>query len=276
MNNCPICLEKCNKILKLDCSHQFCRECIEKWKEKKMHCPLCRSIIFPNIIKSTRNNIYEKDAKEIITSKSSKGFSRFEVSSDYLLIDIDEGEEALEEAEETIQSKGYGYEVWFSGCKGFHLLLSHQMVSSIHLPYSHKVFVESLGINADDIYNHSRLVSLPGRVHPKTGLKKKLIKRVKGCKLSLEVIEKPDIKFDFSSVTNTDELASGFNRVSNMIVKPPKIGGRHVAIWGTSKDLYEGGLPYDVIVEIMIKVNDSWKNPKEEEEVLAAVEQGCK
>lgn len=65
MNNCPICLEKCNKILKLDCSHHFCRECIEKWKGKKMHCPLCRSIIFPNIIKSTRNNIYEKDAKEI-------------------------------------------------------------------------------------------------------------------------------------------------------------------------------------------------------------------
>ena len=67
MNNCPICLEKCEKILKLDCSHQFCRECIEKWKEKKMHCPLCRSIIFPNIIKSTRNNIYEKEAKEIET-----------------------------------------------------------------------------------------------------------------------------------------------------------------------------------------------------------------
>ena len=47
MSNCIICTEEYDTLIKLDCLHSFCKKCIEKWKEKKMHCPLCRELIFP-------------------------------------------------------------------------------------------------------------------------------------------------------------------------------------------------------------------------------------
>ena len=47
MSNCIICSEEYDTLIKLDCLHSFCKICIEKWKEIKMHCPLCRELIFP-------------------------------------------------------------------------------------------------------------------------------------------------------------------------------------------------------------------------------------
>ena len=44
---CTICISdvEINKLMiRLDCNHVFCRECIIKWFEKKVTCPMCRKV----------------------------------------------------------------------------------------------------------------------------------------------------------------------------------------------------------------------------------------
>ncbi|XP_039751526.1 E3 ubiquitin-protein ligase rnf8-A-like [Pararge aegeria] len=42
---CSICAELFVSATTLNCSHTFCKYCIEKWKQKRKQCPICRSII---------------------------------------------------------------------------------------------------------------------------------------------------------------------------------------------------------------------------------------
>ena len=45
LDECIICLEKYNmndKIVRLNCSHIYHRDCIKSWFNKKMTCPICR------------------------------------------------------------------------------------------------------------------------------------------------------------------------------------------------------------------------------------------
>jgi len=58
---CAICYET-NSLETLTCNHEFCQECIHKWKEEKMSCPVCRHVIAPNLIFSTRCYFYGEDS----------------------------------------------------------------------------------------------------------------------------------------------------------------------------------------------------------------------
>ena len=40
--NCSICYENTINV-STKCRHQFCSECLFKWKDKKSSCPICRS-----------------------------------------------------------------------------------------------------------------------------------------------------------------------------------------------------------------------------------------
>jgi len=59
--SCSICYEE-EQIETLSCRHDFCETCIGKWKNTKLSCPVCRSIIVPQISLSTRSNYYGKDS----------------------------------------------------------------------------------------------------------------------------------------------------------------------------------------------------------------------
>jgi hypothetical protein len=59
--SCSICYEE-EQIETLSCRHDFCESCIGKWKNTKLSCPVCRSIIVPQISLSTRTNYYGKDS----------------------------------------------------------------------------------------------------------------------------------------------------------------------------------------------------------------------
>ena len=43
-DGCAICIDgvEMNKMMRLDCSHFYCGECIRKWFEKNKTCPLCK------------------------------------------------------------------------------------------------------------------------------------------------------------------------------------------------------------------------------------------
>ena len=43
-DKCPICQDKySDKIIKLKCNHNFCKECITGWLKKSKKCPICRT-----------------------------------------------------------------------------------------------------------------------------------------------------------------------------------------------------------------------------------------
>jgi hypothetical protein len=43
--NCPICLEDRKNETVLECSHVFCKKCIDTWSAQKPTCPICRAAI---------------------------------------------------------------------------------------------------------------------------------------------------------------------------------------------------------------------------------------
>ena len=47
METCSICFEKIKTKVHLDCSHFFCKTCIENWKTLQITCPMCRMVITP-------------------------------------------------------------------------------------------------------------------------------------------------------------------------------------------------------------------------------------
>ena len=64
--NCPICYESHENLEILSCSHSFCSTCISNWKYEKMTCPICREIIQPHIIRTTRKFFYGFDSHNLI------------------------------------------------------------------------------------------------------------------------------------------------------------------------------------------------------------------
>ena len=45
--SCPICLEDKQEFQTLECSHQFCKSCLGRWKRENVTCPVCRELIVP-------------------------------------------------------------------------------------------------------------------------------------------------------------------------------------------------------------------------------------
>ena len=43
--NCPICFELIDDLIKLECNHSFCKNCINKWRQNANTCPCCRKNI---------------------------------------------------------------------------------------------------------------------------------------------------------------------------------------------------------------------------------------
>lgn len=66
---CAICFEiKTNETRLSNCSHSFCRDCIENWKKDHIDCPLCRKISFPKVSFETRKRVLQKDNVQDLTN----------------------------------------------------------------------------------------------------------------------------------------------------------------------------------------------------------------
>ncbi len=218
----------------------------------------------------------EDDANQIMVSGRSRGFERFAVYGKFLIMDIDNGVEGLVHVENCLQEKGLQYEVWFSGSKGYHIYIPHKGVMSQALPYSHKIAALDLIKDADkfidmSLYQHSRLLSLPGRIHPKTKKRKVFMKSVAGSVLDLKILPMPEYKLNFNIIQGDSLLNKGLERALNICLQPPSPGNRHTAIWGIAKDLAEGGLGLDTVLDLLKGINNQWKTPKTDQEVEAAV-----
>lgn len=220
----------------------------------------------------------ENAAQAILLDRHSSGFGRYPVYTEELVMDLDGGEEQLKLAEAALKAKKLGYTVWFSGGKGYHIYIKlTKMVSGKDVPYSQKKYVEALGIGADlSLYQHGRIISLPGRVHPKTKQKKRKVKEIVGAMLELPMLIAPEQVFTFNGNGGLNEFEAALWKILTLLNDEPSPGNRHTQLWSTALHLADAGFSYDTALELMTEVNDKWKNPKDPAEVEMAVKQAYK
>lgn len=222
-------------------------------------------------------SVYAFDAQaadEIAKSGSSKGFARYPVYSDTIYIDLDTGTDYLQSTMGLLMDKGLGFDVFFSGCKGYHIAIPlDKIYKGTEVPYSQLKWIESMGIEGFDpsIYKASALISLPGRKHPNTGVRKYRLNRVTGNAANLRLVEPPKPVFNKLDLGNEDALRVGVAQLSMLTENPPAEGNRHNAIWRTAKSLFDAGVEFDSALDLLSHINDSWDNPKDEEDVKRAV-----
>lgn len=216
-------------------------------------------------------------AAAIQAEQSSRDLARYPVSADTLTLDLDQGAPQLARVEGKLAALGLGYSVYESGGKGFHVILTlDSMVTGTNVPYSQRKWAEALDVDADlSLYQAGHIISLPGRKHPRTGRRKRLLRVVEGSYLSLQLSSPPPRSFSISDADQS-QLERGLWRCLEILKQEPGIGGRHVALWSTAKHFADAGLEYETTLDLLNGVNDSWSEPKTSEELEAAVRQAFK
>lgn len=215
---------------------------------------------------------FDQVAYEQITSTgSSRGFRQYVPYSDTLVIDLDNGDKDLERLIGLL--KGYSFRVFSSGSKGFHVEIDTPLYCGHELPQAHREFVETLGVAADtSLYRHSSLVAIEGRIHPKTGRRKSLLNQYKGELLS---IPKPTKALPITVAIRDEDadLAWLFTRLATVAASEPTQGWRHTTLWSVSESMSRIGLNYETAIDLLTRINESWQNPKPQDEVERAVKQ---
>ena len=211
----------------------------------------------------------EEDAMIIKESGCSRGYDRFVPSSDFLAIDIDTGEEDLILAEDIL--KGYGYEVWSSGSKGYHIILKHELIRDKRLPYSHSRVVKDLGINADfSLYQPGRIFRLPRCIHQKTGRRKALVRTVEGGLIDVPLLEKPPIEFSFSFGGDGD-YKTALGKLWSLAEEGLEEGARNNRMWNVASSLVNAGFELDAVFSFLSTVNNNQISPLSEDELKQVV-----
>ncbi len=217
----------------------------------------------------------EDSANEIIASRSSSGLARYQVYTDRLVMDLDNGPEQLQLVTETLSKRGLAFTVWASGSKGYHVYLPHgEALQGRNVPHSQRVWVEGLEVGADlSLYQHGRILSLPGRVHPKTGRRKELVSTHPGNILEIPLLDMPPVSFGFDATGGVSDLEAGLWSCLRAVADEPSPGNRHTRLWSTARSFADAGIRYETTLELMHKVNEAWENQKTDAEVETAVAQ---
>ncbi len=215
-----------------------------------------------------------EDAKRIRANGSSRGLGGLVVAADAVTLDVDNPND-INQVLEKLDSLKLGYEVWDSG-RGYHVVIPHDLIEDERLPYSHKCWVEGLGVPVDPtLYQHSRILRLPGTVNVKTGRRKQLVERVSGMKPTIEMRTPPvfNIKPETFGMKTIEVVLNQFQRLA---ASEPVQGNRHTRIWSAAHSAAEAGISYQAALELLTEINHTWKNPKTSEEVETAVLQAYK
>ncbi len=263
--------------------------------------PRSASLDFFNRVDSGYFSCYlfdEAAAFAIRQQGNSQGLGRFAVYSDRLWIDVDRDDKAPEKGAEGPTIRGYDiarayvreitkqfiaedfdFTVWFSGSKGFHLCLKITPMQGKDVPYSQLLYVrDTLNVVSDfSLYQHGRLLSNPGRVHPKTGRKKAKVFEHRGKNVFIiPMIAAPNKPTDgLDCLTDSDLARIAFQRLSSFILDTPLAGMRHTKIWSLASALLEAGMSKELVTMNCLYVNKFLPDPKPDSEVMRAVDQAA-
>lgn len=235
------------------------------------------------LIKNYRNpgysSIYllsKEDAQTFKASGSSSGVKDCPVAAYELWIDIDTGLTGLEPVASKIEEAGFEFDLYSSGGKGYHIRIPHALLYDIRLPHSHKMFLKRLlgaafaQVDAT-LYQHGRLLSLPGRIHPKTGNQKTFLKHFPGSRPIIDIVD-TEVKANFEKFNpNLELLSEGLLAAFDLSCIEPGKGGRHMALWKTAKTLADAGLEFYTVLDILNGVNSLWTDQKTSDELQQVV-----
>ena len=222
---------------------------------------------------------FSKTAAETMQTRGSvAGCSNFQVYTDRLIIDLDDGISTAIYLKELLNKKGLAYLVYNSGNKGYHFVIPCVPVFDLDVPYTQKVWVQNLKINADlSLYRHNSMVRLPGTINEKTGKRKKLVAVQKGKKLVFnEILENPDRYKTWQgseSVISNSFIQNIFVKGLRIIREKPSPGRRHTELWSIANDFAKSGIDLETAYKVILKINDSWGiDAKDESDVFRAVQ----
>jgi hypothetical protein len=215
----------------------------------------------------------EKDAEQIVRAKHSGGMGDYTPASDYLAIDIDSIDGVdLEKAEAAL--KGFKYEKWFSGKKGYHLILPHKLIHDKRLPYSHMRVVEGLGIKADMcLYQPGRIFRLPGCVHESSRARKILLGRYDGVEIDIPLVEKPSPVFAFQEA---EDYKGALGALWSFAEQGVSNGERNNKFWQIASKLINAGFDPDSVRGFLSVVNENQKEPLDEVELNLTINSAAK
>lgn len=191
-----------------------------------------------------------------------------------MFFDFDDGDKSANDFAQDLKSEKIGYEVWFSGKKGCHVVARTRPLYDFHVPYSHKCFVEDLGISADtSLYRANSLIRLPGTIHHATGKPKILIDKFEGHKLKIDLVE-PKTVYEKLETEDVYELEAVLLAMVSAVGHPPRQGNRHTRLWSMASRLSSSGFTFDAALELLLRINDTWQeSAKPADEVERAVSQ---
>lgn len=237
-------------------------------------------------------SVYAFDQAAVFSIRAqgdSTNLSRFSVYSDRLWIDVDGSDSSPQEVErikvytreltKQFIAEDFDFTVWSSGSKGFHVCIKIAPMQGKDVPYSQLLYVrDTLNVVSDfSLYQHARLLSNPGRVHPKTGKKKEKVFEHKGKTVpEIPIISAPKkSEIDPDSLTSKDLLRIGYSRLVSLVLDAPIAGGRHTAYWSVASQLLESGMDLQTVCGNLLFCNRLMPDPKSDEDVLRACNQAA-
>jgi hypothetical protein len=221
--------------------------------------------------------VYEYDgaaAEEIKAAGNSKNFARFVPHSCLLSVDLDNGDKDLDKLRQWAKDTKAEMTLYTSGSKGFHAHISILPMVGNNVPASQANFVSSIGIEHDpSLYRPGSLIALPGRVHPKTHLKKVKVEYIQGVAINVPLIEvKAKVHFnDF--IEETDRFTSAMHDLWVSQVCPPRAGERYMTLWKIAKALRESNVSPDHAFVLLHETNKRFPQPKEVAEIERAIQE---
>ena len=198
------------------------------------------------------------------------------VWSQRLWVDFD-SEDGARAAQSKLKELGYDHVVYTTGGRGCHIGILRPSAPSHVLPLRDKQWVANNLPGADlSLYWHLHLIRLPGAVHERTGLAKRVLYKVEGRELILPPYD-PDANVRaFREVSaeagREGSIFQNWEIISQLTALNPN-GSRHQHLVNISATLCNSsGINRDRALWIVQEVNRGFPEPKTEEEVEKIVD----
>ena len=179
--------------------------------------------------------------------------------ADTIFVDFDNNEKGALAFKRELDDEDVLYEMYTSGGRSLHFHLSMMPIYDVLVPNSVRKYMENFKSYGYDpsVYNYCSLFRLPGTVHEKTGKPKELLDRGGFFYLDLNLVAPDKIAI---TPADHDALAVAMAIYSNYIGAGVAEGGRYTVQWKVSKALQEAGLSFDTALELVLAMDESWKN----------------
>lgn len=219
---------------------------------------------------------YTEECKVIMENQGSiVGCSNFPVFTDKFMIDLDDGDESIRKVCQQLVDRELAYSVWSTGGKGYHLEIPCIDMFGIDVPHSQLEYAKTIdGVHDFNVYRHNSLLRLPGTIHQKSGKPKVKVYERPGNAVEIPIVRNPQRFMQWEGIEAhipKNSLELGFRLLYRLMLEPPSIGGRHVALWSCASNLQSAGLTKDTVADLLLNVNRCWDVSKGEPEIIKIV-----